>query len=852
MKPLLTSLCVAAAFISTVNAQQNKTAVVSNFAANANARVTVNEDSGIPKFIKFSPNSALRVSGTTTTQKTFNFLEENKSMFDLESVSEALKLQRKTIDQYGLENISLQQEYKGVPVFDGVLRFHYDSSANLTAVNGNVLSISKLNPIPKVSKTEAAKTAINLINSQDINFSGDEVFDYDAKLYVFQKGLIEGYAGKIHLVYEVEVRNDNDVREFVYVDAHNGSIVQQFTGMAHALKRELYEKTLEASTKQWEEGDTYPGELSKWQKNEITTSGHVYYFFKNVFGRDSYDDKGATMITLNNADDINCPNANWNGIRAGYCDGTAADDVIAHEWGHAYTQFTSGLIYAFQSGAMNESFSDVWGETIDLINNYEDEGEDLSKRTGCNSSDRWRMGEDATSFNGAIRDMWKPSCDNDPDSMATYKCKSADDDAGGVHTNSGIPNHAYALLVDGGNYNGQTIKGIGLTKAAHIFWRAQTEYLTSTSDFTVLANALEASGEDLIGKDLKELTTTAAPAATSNDKITADDVAQLKKAIIAVDLRKPLYDKCTNFEPLLAKTPELCNNAERQPIFKEDWEAGLGNWTLEQLPVKASSWTARDWALNDALPDNREGKAAFAINPVIGDCKEDLQNGIIRLESPEIIIKDYQGGKYEMAFTHYVAIENEYDGGNIKYSVNGSDWKEVPKSAFSHNAYNQVLKADENDNPMSGQNAFSGADGGTNTGSWGTSILSLTELGVKANDKFKVRFELGTDGCNGTVGWYVDDVVIYNCDGKLSTTTFNELSDLVSVYPNPSTGVYTLQVDGTVNVTKAEIYDINGRLIKTVDLLNTTTVNLTNAASGVYFMSVYSNTEKGMFKLIKK
>ena len=77
------------------------------------------------------------------------------------------------------------------------------------------------------------------------------------------------------------------------------------------------------------------------------------------------------------------------------------------------------------------------------------------------------MGEDSTAFGGAIRDMWTPTCMDDPGKVtdAEYHCLTTD--GGGVHTNSGVPNHGYALLVDGGTYNGQTVAGIGLVKAAH-------------------------------------------------------------------------------------------------------------------------------------------------------------------------------------------------------------------------------------------------------------------------------------------------------------------------------------------------------------------------------------------------
>ncbi|MEZ4975000.1 MAG: M4 family metallopeptidase [Flavobacteriaceae bacterium] len=82
--------------------------------------------------------------------------------------------------------------------------------------------------------------------------------------------------------------------------------------------------------------------------------------------------------------------------------------------GHAYTQYTSGLIYSHQAGAINEAYSDIWGETVDLINGYQDTGENLALRTGCGSSLRWRMGEDASAFGSPIRDMWNPPCNGDP------------------------------------------------------------------------------------------------------------------------------------------------------------------------------------------------------------------------------------------------------------------------------------------------------------------------------------------------------------------------------------------------------------------------------------------------------
>ena len=83
-----------------------------------------------------------------------------------------------------------------------------------------------------------------------------------------------------------------------------------------------------------------------------------------------------------------CPNASWNGTFISFCPGFTTDDVTCHEWTHAYTQYTHGLIYLWQPGALNESYSDIYGETVDRINGRDDIGNSAtdSARTGNCSS----------------------------------------------------------------------------------------------------------------------------------------------------------------------------------------------------------------------------------------------------------------------------------------------------------------------------------------------------------------------------------------------------------------------------------------------------------------------------------
>ena len=827
-------LAVIAFLLGNLLHAQNSQETINTLKTQTGATVTINENHNIAKFVKFPFDRPLSLQGNSLQDKVNNFLNQYKSIYNLTSISNSLEFIEVKTDNYGLKNLTLKQRHKGVPVFDAELRFHFNSEDKLTAINGNFIPFIKIDSTPSLSNFDANSIALETIENQNINHSGKELIIFSNKLFVFQKGLIQGYNSGNFLVYEVEVRNEFDVREFLYIDAYTGSLVEQFTGMAHSIDRILYEGN--SSTTIWTEGDAFPGALDQWQQNEVETSGHMYNFFNNDPG-------------------ISCPNANWNGSTANYCTGTATDDIVGHEWGHAYTQFTSGLIYAWQSGAMNESYSDIWGETIDLLNGYEDDGEDLSLRTGCDSSDRWQQGEGATAFGGSIRDMWDPTCKGDPGKVTDneYWCSTGDN--GGVHINSGIPNHAYALLVDGGTYNGQTISAIGFTKAAHIFWRAQSVYLTATSNFSSLADALEASCVDLFGVNLEGLSTSAIPAGLSGEILSSHDLTQVTNAILAVELRiNP--DTC-NFTPLLVSSDELCGASTSNPLFYEDWESGIGDWTVEQLPTNATTWTSRDWVITSSLPNSRTGQAIFAIDPINGDCDSDLENGIIRLQSPVITIPDITTGIFELSFNHYVATEPSWDGGNLKYSLDGGVWNNVRPNTFSVNSYNGSLQttAAGNDNPLAGQGAFTGADGGSNSGSWGQSTLDLSTINIEANSTIQFRWELGTDGCNGSVGWYVDEIILYNCSASLSVNKFDQMLVGVEIYPNPTNGLITVQKTNEINLVSAKIYDINGRLLKDIDLSEMNLekqIDISKLASGIYIISVKSDNSSGVMRLIKQ
>ncbi len=145
---------------------------------------------------------------------------------------------------------------------------------------------------------------------------------------------------------------------------------------------------------------------------------------------------------------------------------------------------------------------------------------------------RWLQSEEPLA--GIVRDLWNPHCDVDPAKVSDtdfYICSANDD--GGVHRNSTILSHAFALVVDGGSFNGQQIGSIGLDKAFPIFYRALDSYNTPTTNFPEYADNLTQACQDLIGEQTISVTTFL-PGAS----ITSQDCDQLEKAITSVELRQ--------------------------------------------------------------------------------------------------------------------------------------------------------------------------------------------------------------------------------------------------------------------------------------------------------------------------
>ncbi|MFK7810508.1 MAG: M4 family metallopeptidase [Saprospiraceae bacterium] len=218
--------------------------------------------------------------------------------------------------------------------------------------------------------------------------------------------------------------------------------------------------------------------------------GVAYEYFRQTFNRNSINGQGGNIVSLINITETNgadMDNAFWNGQAMFYGNGNQAFssplakalDVAGHEMAHGVIQGTANLTYQNESGALNESFADIFGAMIDR--------------------DDWKIGEDVANGSvfpsGTMRDMQNPNNGGNSLNDHYYQPDHYDErytgsqDNGGVHINSGIPNHAYYLFA--------TNSSVGKSSAEQIFYKVLKDYLVASSKFIDLRNAVvEVAGND--------------------------------------------------------------------------------------------------------------------------------------------------------------------------------------------------------------------------------------------------------------------------------------------------------------------------------------------------------------------
>lgn len=287
-------------------------------------------------------------------------------------------------------------------------------------------------------------------------------------------------------------------------------------------------------------------------------------YFGEKFDRNSVDDKGMTIFGLAHLGN-KVENASWTGGWTQFGDGDNVPfvslGITGHELTHAVTQFSAGLIYRGESGALNESFSDIFGVSIEFY---------VGKDT---KNDIWMLGDELYSH-GSLRSMSNPKAQGQPDTYGGTNWVNPSDisfDNGGVHINSGVPNYWYYLLVEGGEgvndlNNSYNIKPIGLAKAEKIAYIALTEYLSPSSNFNDMRMATLMAAEDLYGlgsEEYKQITNAwyavGVGNAYSDKQITIISVENPSTVCVPLKGDEPFYVTIKNTGATVIKSDEVLN-----------------------------------------------------------------------------------------------------------------------------------------------------------------------------------------------------------------------------------------------------------------------------------------------------
>ena len=627
--------------------------------------------------------------------------------------------------------VRFEQRFRGVPVLAGQVAVQIDPNGAVVSTSGEASPRLSLDVQPSVSAATATATALAVTSRADGAATTDlaagtpELTVYDPALI----GALDPVGAR--LAWKVQVRNAlGDVNRLVLVDAHTGAIALHFSQVAAGGQRDVCDNANNFNLVQtctapviFSNGTGY-GAAGVEAKHAFDFAGQTYDFLLGTLGRDSLDGSGLFLhSTVRFCPSFSsCPYANafWNEEQMVYGDGFAsADDVVAHELTHGLTQFTSGLLYYADAGAINESMSDVFGEFVD-------------RQTLDGGDGNWLLGEDLTI--GAVRSMKDPTTApfGDPDSVLSANFVTAlDNDNRGVHTNSGVNNKAAYLIAQTDTptitFNGQTIRGLGITKAAKIYYQAETTLLGPGSDYTDLFNVLPQACTNLIGQA----------------GITADDCQQVVKAVTATAMNQ--HPASGNY----FRTAPVCDSGVQNAVqFHDDTSTVNGAWagsttgggaTWEYLNDISATGGKTLHVLDAARPSGT--------STLTGQTPIPIPAGTTYLRFDHSYHTDWDGGGL-------------YDGGVVEYSGNGgASWTDLGSLAVN-NGYDAPIVAFSSGgvvNPLAGLNAF-----GRISPNFQTSRYDLSSL---AGQTIRIRFRFGTDNYPNLVydGWYIDDISVYSC-----------------------------------------------------------------------------------------
>jgi Zn-dependent metalloprotease len=678
-----------------------------------------------------------------------------------------------------------QQVYQGVPVFGGNLVVTTGESGGLVSMAGKISRAISVDVNPVITAEQAIATAQSVtlkaykdtygLKAENLSFSQPVLWIYDEKLFTTAT-----FGPQLVWKVEVTAAQGAPVHEVVLVDAQAGKVAVHYNTIdtqwttpptakvtRPARLSSGSDVTAQVGTPLWTVYDAANALLYHPIENyyspimPATTGAGVcseasvgcpigeasgaknyvldtYNFYLNVNGRDSIDNANMRLKSVVHYGGYAYTNdwyynAYWDGTKMVYGELLAVDDVTAHELTHGVTDHTSGLIYMYQSGAINESLSDVWGELVDL--SYHDD-----YVTNADTAYRWLMGEDITLPADAFRSMSNPPLKGDPDRMLSPLFYTGFSDEGGVHSNSGVNNKAAYLMTDGGTFNGKVITGLGINKVAAIYYQAQTMHLFPSANYLDLYYALNTSCEELYGSG-------------------SNDCAQVLKATQAVQMNL----KPATVIPVPVTSCPVNYTKSITPLISDDFESGLGQWSFsgegDGSPLATTSWVAaapKDNILNETTALWATGFDGLYDGTYQGG-EESATLDLGALPAGQQIYLNFDH-MFLFEAGIYRGVSYYYDGGVLEYSTNsGGTWTDA-KPLFSAGVnYNGTIYTSPTwaVNPLGGKSAFI-----ANSRQYPQNMrYNLTSLaGKNVQLRWRIGYDQGADW-----GWYLDNVDVHTC-----------------------------------------------------------------------------------------
>ena len=625
--------------------------------------------------------------------------------------------------------VDYQQFYRGIPVFGGGRTVLLDQKGKVLAKPTDLSRTNNSDIYPSLLPDKAKKIA------------GVRDGKASASLVIYNPSLI-GAPGNNQgrLAWKVITRS-SEQKQIVIVDANSGMVLLKMPLVETALQRRI------CDAGNYRQGKYFPclpkdaarkegGSASavKDVNDAYQSLGAIYHFYQNNFGRDGIDGQGMPMVATvrycpGPGVDPQCPwfNAYWDSESNQMVFGNgmaSADDIAMHEVSHGITSRTSNLFYAFQSGAINESFSDIMGEIFDQL--WHGSGKDGSQYN-------WVIGEDTRA--GMLRSMKDPAVLGDPDYTGSSNWSSAElgpeVDNGGVHHNSGVMNKAAYLMAQGGSFRGWTISPIGLLKTAKLFYWTNTQLLRSGSDYRDLSAALRTI------------------CSASPSEFSEDDCQQVNKAILATQM---------DFPPRIERTPSpvACSDSQGTDVWSSEFELGqMNKWEASPGNTQAVIWSQQSTVQGD-YSFAKDGQDLYAsLDP----------NKVVSGQSEDSSYQTKQG--VSIPSRAYLMLNHSfYIGSTIDDPTSGLllEWSEDQGSSWHD------LQQQSSGDHLGGYGAggFHGWSSGVISSRW-----SLTELSGKTvllRLRFKTRDRSLWISAAPLGGWWIDKLRIHQCDiGKEPT-----------------------------------------------------------------------------------